>query len=217
MRLSTDGKFYELEQLVRANCQDCVGCHDCCVGMGDTILLDPYDVWMLKRAASLSMQEMLSRGLIALKVADGLVLPYIQMNSKTDECPFLNVEKRCSIHANRPGMCRLFPLGRNYEDGKLNYILLTEACRKKNRSKIKVGQWIGIQPERAYHDYVLAWHGFRKYISKLCEEAAEEEMKKLAMYVLQEFYISLQAPEDVFFDRIIQKLEHVEKTLGVKE
>ena len=40
-------------------------------------------------------------------------------------------------------------------------------------------------------------------------------METLAMYVLQEFYISFQAPEDVFFATIIQKLEHVEHTLGI--
>lgn len=216
MNLNTDGKYYELDQLVRANCQECIGCHDCCVGMGDTIVLDPHDIWMLKQAVDMSVQEMMDKGLISLKVADGLVLPYIQMDSKTDACPFLNVEGRCSIHSYRPGMCRLFPLGRNYEEGRMNYILLTDACHKKNRSKIKVGQWIGIRPEKEYHAFVLRWHDFRKKIAALLENAQESEMKSLAMYVLQAFYFTFDASQDVFFATVTQKMDDVEQTLGLK-
>lgn len=216
MSLKTDGKFYELQELVRANCQDCVGCHDCCTGMGDTILLDPYDVWLLRKATGKTLQELLESGKIALTIRDGLVLPHIQMNSKTDACPFLNVEGRCSIHSYRPGMCRLFPLGRNYEDGKLNYILLTEECKKKNRSKIKVSQWIGVEPAREYHAFVLRWHDFRKQMIGLFGEAQEDEIKSLTMYVLQTFYFAFDAPEDVFFEMISQKLDYVEKMLGIK-
>ncbi len=215
MSLKTDGKLYELEELVRANCQDCVGCHDCCVGMGDTIILDPYDVWMLKKATGQTMQELLAREQITLGVVDGLVLPHIQMHSETDACPFLNVEGRCSIHAYRPGMCRLFPLGRNYEDGKLNYILLTDECQKKNRSKIKVGQWIGVKPAAEYHAYVLRWHDFRKKLTALIACAQEDEIKSLTMYVLKTFYFALDASEDAFFAVFTQKLDHVEHALGM--
>ncbi len=216
MSHKTDGKFYELEELVRTNCGDCVGCHDCCTGMGDTILLDPYDVWMLKKATGQTMQEMIAGERIALGVVDGLVLPHIQMYSETDACPFLNVEGRCSIHPYRPGMCRLFPLGRNYEDGKLNYILLTEECKKQNRSKVKVSQWIGVRPAKAYHAYVLRWHDFRKKLIRLFEQAQEEEIKSLTMYVLQTFYFALDASEDAFFEVVSQKLDYVEQTLKIQ-
>ena len=216
MSLKTDGKFYELEELVRANCQDCVGCHDCCTGMGDTILLDPYDVWMLKEASGHTMQELLEEGKISLTIAEGLILPHIQMTSETDACPFLNVEGRCSIHGMRPGMCRLFPLGRNYEDGKLNYILLTEECKKKSRSKIKVSQWIGIKPAGLYHEFVLRWHDFRKSLIGMFSEVQEEEIKKINLYVLQTFYFSFDAPENAFFEMFSQKLDYVEEILGIK-
>lgn len=216
MSLKTDGNYYELEELVRANCSDCVGCHECCTGMGDTIVLDPYDIWQLKRATGCSMQELLVQAKVALGVVDGLVLPHIQMDSETDVCPFLNVEGRCSIHSHRPGMCRLFPLGRNYEDGKLSYILLTDECKKKNRSKIKVSHWIGVSPPEQYHVYVLRWHEFRKKLIGLFAEAKEEEIKTLTMYVLQTFYFSWNPPEDAFFATFTQKLNDVEETLGIK-
>ena len=67
----TDGKYYQLEELVRANCQDCIGCYDCCTGMGDTIVLDPYDVWMMRRVTGKTAQELLGEEKIALTITDG--------------------------------------------------------------------------------------------------------------------------------------------------
>ena len=40
----SDGKLYEANDMVKADCQDCAGCHDCCEGMGDSVVLDPLDV-----------------------------------------------------------------------------------------------------------------------------------------------------------------------------
>ena len=40
----SDRRLYELNDMVKADCQDCAGCHDCCEGMGDSVVLDPMDV-----------------------------------------------------------------------------------------------------------------------------------------------------------------------------
>ena len=41
----SDGKLYDSNDMVKADCHDCEGCCDCCQGMGDSVLLDPYDVY----------------------------------------------------------------------------------------------------------------------------------------------------------------------------
>ena len=40
----SDGKLYDSNDMVKADCHDCEGCCDCCQGMGDSVILDPYDV-----------------------------------------------------------------------------------------------------------------------------------------------------------------------------
>ena len=40
----SDGKFYQLGDMVKADCQGCAGCSECCRGMGTSIVLDPLDV-----------------------------------------------------------------------------------------------------------------------------------------------------------------------------
>ena len=121
----SDGKLYELNDMAKVGCHNCEGCHDCCTGMGDTILLDPYDVYRLSRGLGKTVEELM-QGHIELHMEEGLILPNLKMTESTKECTFLNKEGRCSIHEYRPGICRLFPLGRNYEKEHVNYFILKD-------------------------------------------------------------------------------------------
>ena len=41
----SDGKLYSANDMVKADCQDCKGCSACCHGMGESIMLDPLDIY----------------------------------------------------------------------------------------------------------------------------------------------------------------------------
>ena len=56
----SDGRLYELNDMVKADCQDCAGCHDCCEGMGDSVVLDPMDVYRLCTNLGKTPQELVS-------------------------------------------------------------------------------------------------------------------------------------------------------------
>ena len=62
----SDGKLYEANDMVRLGCGDCDGCSACCHGMGDTIVLDPYDIWQLTGNLHHTFEQLLSQGKIAL-------------------------------------------------------------------------------------------------------------------------------------------------------
>ena len=109
-----DMKLYDLNDMVKAGCRDCQGCCDCCCGMGQSIVLDPYDIWQLETNLKETFAGLLKEKL-ELHVEEGLILPNLKMQGVKERCGFLNEEGRCGIHAFRPGLCRLFPLGRNYE------------------------------------------------------------------------------------------------------
>lgn len=36
----SDGKLYELDDMVKADCGGCNGCFSCCMGMGESIILE---------------------------------------------------------------------------------------------------------------------------------------------------------------------------------
>lgn len=182
-------RFYELNDLVRADCHDCKGCSSCCREMGDSILLDPYDIFQLEKAGK-NIEELFGSGALALTVWEGMILPHLQMNEAIGACSFLSSEGRCGIHDCRPGICRLFPLGRNFADGKMNYFLLEDACENRNRSKIRISRWLGVEPADVYHRFVLEWHDFRHEMLELLSDAEEEQAKQLNLYLLRTFFLT---------------------------
>ena len=56
----SDGRLYDLNDMVKADCGNCAGCSACCQGMGDSILLDPLDVYRLTLCLDRSFESLLS-------------------------------------------------------------------------------------------------------------------------------------------------------------
>lgn len=182
----SDGKLYSSNDMVRADCGDCKGCFACCCGMGSSIVLDPLDVHRLTRGLNCTFEELLAK-YIELNVVDGVILPNLKMQGSTEQCAFLNAEGRCSIHAIRPGICRLFPLGRYYENGSFQYFLQTKECRKENRAKIKVKKWLDTPDINQYEAYICAWHYFLKTMEEYIIEHPEEA-QAVSVNILKIFY-----------------------------
>ena len=73
-----DGKLYGLNDMVKVGCNDCEGCSKCCQGMGDSIKLDPLDIYNLTTNLSVSFQELLedkARYKQMRKALHGLAVP----------------------------------------------------------------------------------------------------------------------------------------------
>ena len=194
----TDGKLYRSSDMAKLGCNDCNGCSACCKGMGNSVVLDPYDVWRLSKGLAIPFANMIGRQ-VMLSVVDGLILPSLNME-KTGECPFLNEVGRCSIHTIRPGICRLFPLGRYYHEDGFSYVLMTGECKKENRTKVKIEKWIGELDIKSYEAFVLQWKKIltdtrkkiemetRSFIQQQKMEEALTVQKKISMELLQDYY-----------------------------
>lgn len=210
----SDGKLYRLNDMVRADCNDCKGCHACCQGMGTSIILDPYDVANLTNHLHVSFESLLTDK-IELNVVDGLIYPNLKMQQDLEKCGFLNEDGRCSIHGFRPGICRLFPLGRYYsmEEKEVWYFLQKDQCRNSNRTKVKVDKWVGIPAPKQYEKYVLDWHYFLKDLHKIVDSGVQDDvLKKINMYLLRLFYVSPY--ESDFYDTFYERLALFQEQLG---
>ena len=201
----SDGKLYGAEDMVKADCGDCEGCSACCQGMGDSILLDPYDICRLSEGLGKSFEELMKEA-VGLKMADGLILPYLKMTGEKEACSFLNSEGRCSIHTFRPGFCRLFPLGRLYENGSFRYFLQIHECKKPGRAKIRVKKWIDTPEPETYDSFISEWHYFLKDMAAAVRESGNEQAEKAVnMYILKKFYFE-PYPEP-FYEEIGSRIE----------
>ncbi len=202
----SDGNLYCANDMVKIGCNDCMGCSDCCKDMSDTIVLDPYDVHRLTRYLNRSFESLIGES-VALIVVDGLILPVLQMNNANKQCSFLNEEGRCSIHTVRPGICRLFPLGRVYQEEGFKYFLQDKECKAKNKTKVKIKKWLGEEDLAGYEDFLNTWHKFivsqRELVASLSEP---EEIKVVCMRLLTEFYIKGYPQTENMFGEVSKRI-----------
>ncbi len=203
----SDGKLYTLNDMVKADCGDCKGCSACCRGMGSSIVLDPFDVHRISIGLHKSFEQLLAEGMLELHVVDGIVLPNLTMAGKEEKCSFLNAEGRCSIHAFRPGICRLFPLGRVYENGGFQYFLQIHECLNQNRLKVKVKKWIDTPKPAKYEKFIADWHYFLSDIQEHLERWDEQERKQISMEILKQFYLLPFAVEKEFYGQCEERIE----------
>lgn len=199
---------YRCSQTAKIGCNDCKGCNQCCENMGNSIVLDPYDMWMLTSNLRLVgntpvTYEILTceDGPLELSNHDGLILPNIKMvvddrpghsHFDTGICPFLNVDGRCTIHSIRTGLCRLYPLGRNFYPDKITYFVLTEelGCPSKKKSYVKISDWLEIPDIEKYEAFQLKWHNLKKEVLVKMQELnhSMEEQKTFLLHFLKTFY-----------------------------
>lgn len=203
----SDGKLYGSNDLVKADCGDCSGCSACCRGMGSSILLDPYDIMRLTKGLHMQFEQLLA-GHLELNVVDYMILPNLKMSGGDERCSFLNDQGRCSIHPIRPGFCRLFPLGRVYEDRSFRYFLQVHECLRENRTKVKVRKWIDTPDFKAYERFVADWHYFLKDLGEAMKDSGSQEtMKAVNMYVLNRFYVTPYGENEDFYPQFYRRLE----------
>ncbi|MBO4863621.1 MAG: YkgJ family cysteine cluster protein [Eubacterium sp.] len=186
----SDGKIYAADDMVPAGTNGCAGCSRCCESdMGNTIVLTPYDMYELTKATDKTFDELLTEFKIELSMMDGIILPNLKMD---EGCGFLK-DGRCTIHAHRPGICRLFPLGRIYYDSLkdpskdkkdgFGYFLQTGECPVPDKSDVKVSDWLGIENLDRNTAFINKWHNFLKFEKRKVGEVrsrAENEIKRLS-------------------------------------
>lgn len=198
----SDGRLYGSRDMVKADCHGCGDCSDCCRGMGSSIILDPYDGYRIEAGLGKGMISLLEEGMAELNVADGCILPNLKMTKQEESCPFLNRQGRCSIHEFRPGVCRLFPLGRYYENGDFKYILQIHECSAPNRSKVKVSKWIDTPQQEKNHNFICRWHYLLKDVEIIVGNCEEEALaKQVNMALLQTFYLTGYESDVDFYEQ----------------
>lgn len=209
----SDGKLYDLNDMVKADCNDCKGCSACCQGMGESIQLDPLDIYNLTVGLNSSFEQLLA-GAIELNVVDGVILPNLNMKNAKEACCFLNEEGRCSVHAFRPGICRLFPLGRFYENHDFKYFLQVHECKNPNKTKVKIKKWIDTPNLQENKKFIIDWHYFIDGVQSMIAKIADDELiKKIDLFILQHFFMERYTETEDFYEQFNSRLEKAKKII----
>lgn len=209
----SDGKLYDINDLVEVSCNGCKGAAVCCHGMGKSIILDPYDIFRLTTNLNLTFEELMNDK-IELNVVDGIILPNLKMTSIYESCTFLSQDGKCSIHACRPGICRIFPLGRYYDNNDFKYFLQINECDNSSKTKIKASKWIDTPDYEKNKQFLIDWHYFLNGIEKLMKSTQDENhIKNMNMYILNSFYIKEYDKNIDFYTQFNQRLSIIQNVL----
>lgn len=210
----SDGRLYTSNDMVKIGCNDCAGCSECCRMVGDTILLDPYDVFGLEQGLKAGFEELMA-SYLDLRVVDGLIQPHLRMRPE-EGCVFLNREGRCAIHGYRPGFCRMFPMGRIYQEQGFRYFLQVHECPYPNKTKVKLRKWLGIPALESYEQYIRDWHTFVKELVMIVEGTENQAIiKNLNMYVLNQFYVNQYDVEKDFYPQFYARLSEAKQAAAM--
>ncbi|MEG0152421.1 MAG: YkgJ family cysteine cluster protein [Cellulosilyticaceae bacterium] len=211
----SDGRLYDMEDKVKAGTCGCNGCSACCHGVGDLVVLTPFDVYEMVSHLNISFDKLLVDKL-ELRENNKIWLPHLKMQGDSQRCSFLNEEDRCIIHGNRPNICRLFPLGRVYEEDGFKYFLQVDGCVKPNLEEVKVKEWIGIENYEENKAFILAWYRLLKALTfrlKFVRDA--KELDAMNKYLLDTFYpVTLKDGED-FYSAFSRCLPEAKNQLGI--
>lgn len=200
----SDGRLYNLNDMVKADCHGCQGCSKCCQGMGNSIILDPYDVWRMTTGLEKTLEELLVSQ-VEWNVVDGVILPNLKMSGREERCSFLDAQGRCSIHTYRPGICRLFPLGRYYENGSFQYFLQTGECTDSKRTKVKVSKWIDTPNPAQNSRFLIQWHYLLKELEELVLSNDDAFGKNLNLFFLKTFFLIPYEKERDFYTQFEER------------
>ncbi len=201
----SDGKRYSSSDLAKIGCGDCAGCFECCKVTEDTIHLDPYDIYSLSVGLGHSFAELMGSS-VNLTVVDGVVTPYLTKRESDGVCGFLSKEGRCTIHDFRPGFCRLFPLGRIYnDDGSFDYFIQVHECPYPAKTKVKIKSWLGIPSLSRYEAFVRTWH---EITANIRDCAAENPglTKEANLRMLKVFFETPYNAEEDFYSQFEERV-----------
>jgi Fe-S-cluster containining protein len=171
-------------------------------------------MYLLSKGTGKVFTDMIERE-IEIRLVDGLILPNLMEEHEGEEehCLFLTDRGRCSIHAFRPGLCRLYPMGRYYTEGGFRYILQKNECTGRVKTDVRLSDWLGIEDLPRYEAYIQDWHDFRKRVEKVVPILTEKSRDSVRRYILQVFFVHPYRTRQDFYPQYEARMEVCKKAL----
>jgi Fe-S-cluster containining protein len=138
------------------HCDKSIECFTCCC-RDVTIVLTPYDVLRMKQALHVGSSEFLEKYTLS-PFAKNQKIPAVilKMDPETKRCPFVS-DDGCSVYADRPWACRMYPLGMAEPDNPtptdqaFHFLIREELCKGHGSGQeLTVSDWISRQGIEEY-------------------------------------------------------------------
>ncbi|QJB56323.1 YkgJ family cysteine cluster protein [Pseudodesulfovibrio sp. zrk46] len=185
-----EGKTYNFK------CYPGIKCFNACCSDLDMVLT-PYDILRMRKALDKNSIDFLRVYTVGHRAPDTNfpVFKFRMSDSKARTCHFVTGEG-CAIYADRPGACRMYPLGRaTRPDGKGGtkeqfFIVQEDHCMGFNEPD----EWTGSswKQDQGFHEYTASNDRYMNILARVREDGRPvsdkmSHMATLAMYKVDEF------------------------------
>lgn len=183
-----------LADRIKFSCHPGIACFTaCCADLN--LILTPYDILRMKNRLGLTAGDFIAQ--YTEQRNEGGPFPMLHLRMKEDagrRCPFVSAAG-CGIYEDRPGACRLYPLGRAAKAGvsgqneREAYFVVKEAhCLGfAEERESSVEEWTREQGLQAYHEMNRGWMEIVTRPNPKDLTAKKLEMFYLASYNLDRF------------------------------
>ncbi len=169
----------------------------CCANLN--LVLTPYDVLRLKNRLNFPSETLLETYTTSyIDQAYGVPVVRLKMNGdETRRCPFVS-RKGCAVYEDRPGACRLYPLGRaaskiseECSAGEYYFVVKESHCLGFNeKQEWTVPEWIinqGMDEYNTINDFFMNITAGRRAQTIKALSDRQLQMFYMACYSLDEF------------------------------
>lgn len=139
------------------------GCVNNCCTKSAPVVLNPYEIEMICRAAGLAYDDFLDT------VETGRLNGFPMIMLPRDPACHFWTGTGCGIYSARPLACRLFPLGRVFHEGRSHIVLPTRniCIGVSKQAGGSVAEYLSKQDVGIYMDMADIWIGFVSEIERL--------------------------------------------------
>lgn len=153
------------EGTLKFSCHPKIPCFTaCCADLH--LVLTPFDILRMKRRLQLPSGEFIKQYTESHEGRES-IFPLMRLKMRDDEgrrCPLVS-PKGCTIYEDRPGACRLYPLGRaaasglsGREEGEFYFLVDESHCLGfREEKEWTVEEWIQDQGVRLYNEMNRPW------------------------------------------------------------
>ncbi|MBW2063013.1 MAG: YkgJ family cysteine cluster protein [Deltaproteobacteria bacterium] len=208
------GLFQPLEgKTFRFTCHPEIVCFNrCCADLN--LILTPYDILCLKNKLRMTSNQFLEK-YAETKVEDRQPFPRVKLKMSEKEgrpCPFVSPEG-CTVYEDRPGACRIYPLGRGSAPGgrEIFFLVKEDHCQGFNEEREwTVETWQADQGLIKYNAINDLW--MEIITSRASLGPPEHRSKKMQMFFMASYNLD-RFREFIFQSRFCERFVLDSKTI----
>lgn len=190
-----ENAFKSPEDMFRFSCKMC---GQCCRNRPEPVLVNGADIFRMAKALGLSTSEFMAKN-TTYYLGENSHAPVAVLNERLDgSCRMLRKGK-CMVHADKPAVCALHPLGRmqDIRTGEMTYFLIPHVCRNgEGGREWTLREWIDAFHLEETEKMSAAWNSLFGGIFKVtCKMKPEKISKDMELAMLGALYFNYDTSE----------------------